>query len=299
MGLEKERFGEPVEWFLDDLRHRRGASEHTVAAYANDLNRAANTFQEQGFGDWTELNNEALHRYQSKLGENASVATRQRRLSSLRTFLKFLKQRGQGPDAELPELSTGRKPKRLPKALTLEQLAALLSAPDLSQASGYRDRALMELIYGAGLRVAEAVSLRTDEVDLDVAALRVTGKRQKVRWVPLPRLTLPWLETYVEEMRPKLLKGARSEVFISDRGKAMSRQIVYNRLQRYAKNAGLPGVSPHVLRHTYAVHLVQGGADLRTVQELLGHASIATTQIYTELDRREVAEKYRKAHPRP
>lgn len=157
----------------------------------------------------------------------------------------------------------------------------------------------MELIYGAGLRVAEAVSLRTDEVDLDVAALRVTGKRQKVRWVPLPRLTLPWLETYVEEMRPKLLKGARSEVFISDRGKAMSRQIVYNRLQRYAKNAGLPGVSPHVLRHTYAVHLVQGGADLRTVQELLGHASIATTQIYTELDRREVAEKYRKAHPRP
>lgn len=214
-------------------------------------------------------------------------------------MFKFLKKNGQGPKIDLPTARGVRKPKRLPKALSLEELAALLNAPDVSKPEGLRDRALMELVYGAGLRVSEAVELRVEELSLDVAAFRVTGKRGKVRWLPLPRFTIPWLEKYVAEGRPKLAKQPAAQVFLGMRGKPLSRQSAYLALERHAKTAGIKKkVSPHVLRHTYAVHLLQGGADLRAVQELLGHASISTTQVYTHLDMEEVARKYKKAHPR-
>jgi integrase/recombinase XerD len=222
-----------------------------------------------------------------------------RRTSSLRSLLKFLKKNGEGPSIDLPTLTSVRRPKRLPKALTLQELASLLNAPDLTTPTGLRDRALMELVYGAGLRVSEAIGLRVEELELDTAAFRVTGKRGKVRWLPVPRFTLPWLEKYIREARPKLVKRPMAQLFLGSRGGALSRQSAYLILQTHAKAAGLERkVSPHVLRHTYAVHLLQGGADLRSVQELLGHASISTTQVYTQLDMQEVARKYRKAHPR-
>jgi integrase/recombinase XerD len=157
----------------------------------------------------------------------------------------------------------------------------------------------MEIVYGAGLRVSEAISLRVEELELDTAAFRVTGKRGKVRWLPIPRFTLPWLEKYLRESRPKLVKKPVAQLFLGARGAPLSRQSAYMILQKHARTAGIKKhVSPHVLRHTYAVHLLQGGADLRSVQELLGHASISTTQVYTQLDMQEVARKYRKAHPR-
>ena len=222
-----------------------------------------------------------------------------RRTSSLRSLLKFLKKNGEGPKAELPSAKGVRRPKRLPKALSLEDLSALLEAPDLSKPEGLRDRALMELVYGAGLRVSEAVGLRMEELDLDTAAFRVTGKRGKTRWLPIPRYTLPWLEKYLNEARPKLVKKAMAQVFVGARGGKLSRQSAYMVLQKHARAAGIKRtVSPHVLRHTYAVHLLQGGADLRAVQELLGHASISTTQVYTQLEMDEVRRKYHKAHPR-
>jgi integrase/recombinase XerD len=192
-----------------------------------------------------------------------------------------------------------RKAKRLPKALPVAEMQALLNAPDISKPGGLRDRALMELVYGAGLRISEAISLRLDELDLDSAAIRVTGKRGKTRLVPLPSLTIPWLERYLAEARPQLVKKPVAQVFVADKGKALARQVAYNRLVRYARLAGIEKtVSPHTLRHSYAVHLLQGGADLRAVQELLGHASISTTQVYTQLDLEEVQKRYRSAHPR-
>jgi integrase/recombinase XerD len=157
----------------------------------------------------------------------------------------------------------------------------------------------MELVYGAGLRISEAVELRLEELDLDTAAFRVTGKRGKTRWLPLPRFTLPWVEKYLLEARPKLVRRPVAQVFVGTRGGRFSRQNAYMVLQRHARAAGIEKkLSPHVLRHTYAVHLLQGGADLRAVQELLGHASISTTQVYTQLDLEEVRRKYRQAHPR-
>ena len=157
----------------------------------------------------------------------------------------------------------------------------------------------MEVVYGTGLRASEAISLRVSEIDLDQAAFRVTGKRGKTRWVPLPEHTSPWIEQYLNEARPQLVKGQVAQLFVGARGKALSRQSAYAILEQHRLNSGITtAVSPHTLRHTYAVHLIQGGADLRVVQELLGHASISTTQIYTQLDLEHVQRVYGSAHPR-
>jgi integrase/recombinase XerD len=157
----------------------------------------------------------------------------------------------------------------------------------------------MELLYGAGLRISEAVSLTHSQLSLDTASITVTGKRNKTRWVPLPAQTIQWIERYIGDARPKLVRVPSQLVLLSDRGKPLARQSAYTRLQRYAQKCGIAGhVGPHVLRHTYAVHLLKGGADLRSVQELLGHESVATTQIYTQLDLEQVRRTYEKSHPR-
>lgn len=228
-----------------------------------------------------------------------AASTRLRRLSSLRRLLRLLHREGRLSSLQLPDGSGVRRPKRLPKALSLGEMAAILQAADTSTPLGLRDRALMELIYGAGLRVSEACGLRLDEAILDSACLRVTGKRGKTRIVPLPALTLPWIETWLKEGRPKLAKRPRAEVLLGAKGGELSRKVAYDRLQLMAVKAGVERhTSPHILRHTYAVHLLQGGADLRALQELLGHESIVTTQVYTQLDMEQVRQKFRQAHPR-
>jgi integrase/recombinase XerD len=217
----------------------------------------------------------------------------------MRSFLKFLKRNNQGPVADLPKTGGFKKPRTLPKALSTSKLEEFAGMPDLTKPSGLRDRALIELVYGAGLRISEAVDLEREALDLDEGAVRVVGKRQKVRLVPLPQQTISWLRRYLEEARPKLVKRASGRVFISDTGRNLRRETAYTLVRRYASAAGLPlGTSPHTLRHTYAVHLIHGGADLRAVQELLGHESVATTQIYTQLDLEEVRKRYDKSHPR-
>lgn len=181
----------------------------------------------------------------------------------------------------------------------MDILDRLLASPDLSTPAGIRDRTLMEVVYGTGLRASEAIGLRVEEVDLASAAFRVTGKRGKTRWVPLPMHTSPWLERYLNDARPLLVKGQVAQVFVGSRGKALSRQSAYAILDTHRRSAGIAAaISPHTLRHTYAVHLIQGGADLRVVQELLGHSSISTTQIYTQLDLEHVQRVYESAHPR-
>lgn len=270
-----------------------------MTAYRNDLESAASFFRGLGLSDWSEVDPAVLARYRSSLGPPLKVTTLRRRVSSLRSLLKFLKHRHQGPECELPSVSGTRLPKRLPKALPLELLERLLDAPDLKTPQGLRDRALMETVFGAGLRVSEACGLRFEELSLDTAALRVTGKRGKTRWIPLPALTLPWIERYLVEGRPHLVKRPVGEVFVDGHGRALSRSMAYRILEKHAKAAGIERhVGPHVLRHTYAVQLLKGGADLRTVQELLGHASVSTTQVYTQLDTEEVRRKYTAAHPR-
>lgn len=289
---------EPVEAFLDHLRFQRGASEHTVQAYRRDLGQAMAFLLKLGVNDWEDLATPVVSRYQTSLGKLAPSSA-QRKMSALRSFLKHLKRRHLGPAMELPDTGGFRKAKHLPKSLTLEQIDALMAAPDLSEAQGLRDRAVLELLYGAGLRISEAVDLTMSELDLENEALRVTGKRGKTRWIPIPLATSKWVIRYLDEARPKLLRRPMAEVFVSDRGLKLRRTTVGLKLEEYARRAGLPaGVSPHSLRHSYAVHLLKGGADLRSVQELLGHESIATTQVYTHLDLEEVKRKYKSAHPR-
>jgi integrase/recombinase XerD len=290
---------ESVEWFLDHLKVEKGASVHTVSAYANDLAQARAFFERIGVSEWAALKAEHVAQYLTTLGAPLATSTAQRRMSSLRSFLKFLKKNHAGFEGELPPTGGFRKPKRLPKALALAQLEALLAVPDAGKPGGLRDRALLEVIYGAGLRVSEAVELELGALDLSSSAVRVTGKREKTRWLPLPKLTLGWLQRYLAEARAQLVRSPTGLVFVSDRGKPMLRQTVYLKLAAFSKAAGLPStVGPHTLRHTYAVHLLKGGADLRALQELLGHESIATTQVYTQLDMGEVQRKYRIAHPR-
>lgn len=291
-------FAAGVDDFLDALRHERGASPHTLAAYATDLRWAAERLGARGRTAWDQTDADDLDALTADLGGFAP-ATRRRRLSGLRALLKFLKRRGAGPAVDLPSAGGIRLPARLPKALPAEVLDRLLSAPDPATPGGLRDRTLMELIYGTGLRISEAVGLPMAQLDLDSAALTVTGKRGKTRWVPIPAQTIAWLERYLESGRPKLLRRPIEPLIVSDRGLSMRRTTAYQRLQAYARAAGVEvDVGPHVLRHTYAVHLLQGGADLRAVQELLGHESIATTQVYTQLDLAEVEARYRRSHPR-
>ena len=284
--------------FLDHLRAVRGASAHTVEAYRRDLAKAAEVLREEGVARWDEAEPRHLARFEASLSGEAR-STAMRRMSALRSLLKHLRRQGAALAADLPATGGLRRAKTLPKALSYAQLTTLLDGPDLTTATGLRDRALMELIYGGGLRISEAVALPRADLDLDLAAVRVLGKRGKVRVVPLPETTVGWVERYLREARPSLAKGPSPWVLLSDTGKPLARQRAYTVLARYAEEAGIAAsVGPHTLRHTYAVHLVQGGADLRAVQELLGHASISTTQVYTALDMEEVRQRYDRAHPR-
>lgn len=288
----------PIEDFLDALLVERKASEHTAAAYRNDLTKAMAFLASIGLQNWEDLEPAQLMRYEATLGAPLARTTAQRRLSSLRSFLKFLKKEGRGPVGELPSTGGFRKPKSLPKALSFEQISNLLNNVDTETPSGLRDRALFEMVYGAGLRISEALTLTIDNANLEEGVVRVTGKRDKTRIVPLPTETAMWLRRYVATARPQLLKKPSTLLILSDRGKPLLRQTAYQNLEAMCRKAGLPPTGPHTLRHSYAVHLLKGGADLRAVQELLGHASIATTQVYTQLDMAEVTRKYKSAHPR-
>lgn len=289
---------EPIEWFLDFVRVERAGSRHTVEAYFHDLTRAAEFFSGRGMATWPELTAEQRLAYEASLAQEAR-ATAVRRLAALRSFLKFLKKNHAGPAVDLPSTGGWKRPQRIPKALSRAQLEALLTVPNLAEPSGLRDRALMELIYGLGLRVSEAVSLELSAWHQNDGLIRVEGKRAKVRHIPIPTGTDRWLRRYLAEARPRLVHRPLANLLVSDRGRPLRRERAYTILATAAQRAGLPdGISPHTLRHTYAVHLLHGGANLREVQELLGHESVETTQVYTQLDLAAVRAAYDRAHPR-
>ncbi|MBV6459594.1 MAG: Tyrosine recombinase XerD [Fimbriimonadaceae bacterium] len=247
---------------------------------------------------WSDLTIADLLTLQSGLSQKAAPTTGNRRWSAFRSFWRYLKRVERAELADLPDAVTGRTPKRLPKALPTDQTRQLAECAE-TDPKGVRDRLIVELLYGAGLRVSELVGLRTEHYRRDEAVLEVHGKGGKVRFVPLPRETTAFLEGYLASARPHLAKSPSAFLLLGDRGQPLSRQGVFNRIRKWSVEAGIERkASPHTLRHSYAVDLLKGGADLRAVQELLGHASIATTQIYTQLDLSEVRSRYAKAHPR-
>jgi integrase/recombinase XerD len=223
-----------------------------------------------------------------------------RKTSAIRSFFKFLTQEGILPANPASQLSAQKPGRPLPRVLHMVQIQKILDAPDVSKPAGVRDRAILELIYSSGLRVSELVDLHRESVMANTGTLRVTGKGSKERIVPVGEIALQWIQKYLAEARSQIDKGKpRKWLFLSNRGSRMTRQTVWHLLKKYARRAGVHSkLSPHTLRHSFATHLIEGGADLRSVQEMLGHSSVATTQIYTHVSRKHLREVYLTSHPR-
>ncbi|HEU4754841.1 MAG TPA: site-specific tyrosine recombinase XerD, partial [Armatimonadota bacterium] len=288
-----------IQEFRDHLRGERGLSPHTVAAYQRDLAEAAAFFRDRGVA-LPDLEREELFAFVARLQrlgrKETSIA---RKLSALKMFLRFAYREGLRR-AEPPEVESPKLPRSLPAVLSRRDVEALLAAPDVSEPEGLRDRAMLELLYASGLRVSELVGLAPGDVRADEGLVRCLGKGSKERLVPVGAAALQWIRRYRIEALPELAARAEPErLFINPGGGAVSRTAFWRRIRGYALAAGIAGkVSPHTLRHSFATHLLAGGADLRAIQEMLGHADIGTTQIYTHVDDSRLGQVFRQFHPR-
>jgi len=287
-----------VQGFLRTLQAERGASPHTLRAYERDASHFLEFLAAEGITGWHQVDVACARRYLVRLVGSRSRATVARRLSSLRHLFRYLVRTGRLPANPFRGLRAPRRGRRLPHSLSPAQVRALVQAPKVSTALGLRDRALLELLYGSGMRVREALSLRVADVGSG-RALRVVGKGNRERVVLLPRAAREALDAYVQRGRPRLAAPQVEALFVNHRGRPLSPRGAQLVVQRYARTVlGGVRVTPHTLRHTFATHLLDGGADLRSVQELLGHRSLQTTQIYTHTSRARLKEVYDRAHPR-
>jgi integrase/recombinase XerD len=291
-----------LDEFCDHLWLEDGLSKNTLQSYRRDLSL---------FGAWAarerghallEVREEDLAAYFAfrHAGSRLRASSQSRLHSSLKRFYQFALRESRIDADPTVRLDTPKKPPRFPKTLTEADVEALLAAPDGETALGQRDRTMLEVLYATGLRVSELVALKLLEIDLDMGVVRVFGKGSKERMVPIGEEASAWLARYLKDGRTRLLKGAQSDaVFVTARGDAMTRQAFWYLIRRHGRTA-VPGkaMSPHVLRHAFATHLLNHGADLRVVQMLLGHADISTTQIYTHVARERLKSLHQKHHPR-
>jgi integrase/recombinase XerD len=287
--------------FLVHLERERRASPHTVAAYARDTQRflslcrsAQIRFERLHHAETIERFSHALRK--ERLGE-ASIA---RKVCAVRAFLRFLYRHGDLDEPPMKNEGGRRMHRRLPSYLSLDEMRELLAQPDTSTPVGLRDRCMLELLFATGLRVSELLGLTVEDVTQPDPLIRVTGKRGKERIVPYGRAAEAWLQRYLSEGRPQLVgKRTIAALFLNTRGAPLSRSGLWRLLREYARAAGIAKpLGPHSMRHSFAVHLLSGGADLRVVQELLGHADISTTQIYTHVTNERLREIHRRCHPR-
>ena len=287
--------------YLDVLRVERGLSENTIAAYARDLSRLAAWCEDHSLVEAIAIDREALeefvlHLYEQELSPR-SVA---RNISSVRGFVRFLVAEGRREDDPAARLSSPRFPHKLPHVLRIDEVEALLAAPGTESPRALRDTAMIELLYSSGLRVSELCGLRRNSLRRNPATVIVRGKGDKERVVPVGPAAEQAVRIFLEQGWAALDAGRGSPfLFLGRGGKALTRQAFWKNLRRYALVAGITvELSPHTLRHSFATHLLSGGADLRSVQAMLGHADIATTEIYTHVSRERIHEVYREAHPR-
>jgi len=294
-GALSETDARDVDAFCDALWLEDGLAKNTLESYRRDLTQLAAFLKGRGLAQAREADLYAF--LGARRGKATSAA---RMLSSLKRFYRHaLRERRIGADPTL-RLDPPKRVPRFPKTLSEADVEALLAAPDAGTARGLRDRAMLEVLYASGLRVSELVALKTFEANLDAGVVRVLGKGAKERLVPLGEEAVAWVQKYLAESRPTLLKKRSSNaLFVTDRGAGMTRQAFWHLLGRYGRRA-IPGkrLSPHVLRHAFATHLLNHGADLRVVQMLLGHADISTTQIYTHVARERLKALHAKHHPR-
>lgn len=287
--------------FVAYLVAERGSSPNTVDAYERDLGRYVRFLHERGVDDVEDVTRGDVEAFVAEFAElDYAASSADRALSAVRSMHAFLLAEDLTTRNPTRDVPAPKQPARLPHVLSIEQARALLEQPFAPTASAQRDRAMLEVLYGCGLRVSELCGLDLRFVMADEGLVRVLGKGSKERVVPLLGAAASALEEYVRVWRPQLVRVGRPEdaVFLNRRGGRLSRQTVHAVCERYGRLVGIEGLHPHTLRHSYATHLVEGGADLRVVQELLGHANIATTQIYSNIDRTHVRWEYLTAHPR-
>jgi integrase/recombinase XerD len=288
--------------FEDVLVLEQGASPRTIEAYRRDVIRCAAYARSQGVTTAGALTPRLLREYVYTLRDlGLSGATIRRNVSALRTWFRILLGEGLVTTDPTERLETPARWRTLPEVLTVDEVLRLLGAPGLEEPLAFRDRAMLELAYGAGLRVSEWITISVRDVLLEESLVRVLGKGSKERLVPIGRSAIGALAVYLRELRPVLERGAGQGVlFLNARGEPLTRMGAWKILRKYVLMAGIEKpVSPHTLRHSFATHLLEGGADLRAVQEMLGHADIATTQLYTHVDREYLRTVHRSFHPRP
>ena len=303
----RDALAKQIQRFLDQLTVERGLSPHTIAAYRRDLERYATFLRGRGISDGRKVNEAAVAAHVAAVssathgnGTRYRATSVVRALSSVRAFHRFLLREGDASTDPTAAVIRPKLPRSLPKPLSVDDVARVLASPDRS-AKGVRDRAVLETLYGAGLRISELVGLDVDDVDLQEGSVRVLGKGGKERDVPIGRYARDAISAYLTRVRPQLATArSRSALFLNQRGGGrLTRQGCTWILQQHVTAAGITKkVSPHTLRHSFATHLLEGGADVRVVQELLGHASVATTQVYTLVTREHLREVYFTSHPR-
>ena len=287
-----------MERYLEHLRVERRLSQHTESGYRRDLKRLKKYCQKSDLVEWADINPHRARTFAGDLRrQGLSPRSIQRALSASRGFYRYLMKQRLVRVNPFSATTAPKAEKKLPKALSVDQVS-LLVAVEAQEPIAIRDRAMMELFYSSGLRLSELVELDMEEIDLDQGSVRVMGKGRKERDVPVGSLAVVAIKAWLT-LRSEFATSGESALFLSSRGKRISTRAVQQRIQHWAKRQGLNiGVHPHMLRHSFATHVLESSGELRAVQELLGHANISTTQVYTHLDFQHLAEVYDKAHPR-
>ena len=301
-GARAEANARLLDRFSDGLWLEDGLARNTLDGYRRDLAQFARWLDEAQGKDLMQAASADLQRHLAWQVESkhAKPRTTSRLVSALKRFFQFALREGLRRDDPAATLDSPKLPRSLPKSLSEAEVEALLAAPAVETAQGLRDRAMLETLYASGLRVSELVGLKSVQVSLDMGVVRVLGKGSKERLTPLGEEAVAWIDRYQREARPELLGARKSDaLFVTARGGPMTRQAFWALIKRYAAAAGISrAISPHTLRHAFATHLINHGADLRVVQLLLGHADISTTQIYTHVARERLKALHRKHHPR-
>ncbi|MCX6168811.1 MAG: site-specific tyrosine recombinase XerD [Ignavibacteriales bacterium] len=292
-----------VKEYLAILQYEKNLSTNTTNAYRNDLKKFLSFLEDKAITDFNEVSSNHLSSFferQREMGVESSTAARY--MSSLKGFFRYLENNNyieKNPTGKLTPVKIGRK---LPAVLSFNEIEKILDAPNTDDITGLRDKAILETLYSSGLRVSELINLKINDLYFDDEVVRVLGKGSKERIVPLGSSAINWLKKYLLHSRPHLEKKSKSQNFVflnMKMGSKISRMSIWNIVNRYAEEAGIKKeIHPHTFRHSFATHLLEGGADLRAVQEMLGHADISTTQIYTHIDRNYIKQVHRDHHPR-
>ncbi len=291
-----------VQDYLDYLRIERGSSPLTVSAYTTDLNDYAAFLKERGVNNPDEVERDDVVAYEANLVDRGYAASSvERHLSAIKGLHRFLVREGLARRNPTDTIQLPKTPERLPDVLTIAQVDKMLSQPIDSTPRALRDRAILEMLYGCGLRVSECTGLDLTDAILDEGYLRIVGKGNKERIAPISGAALRAFTTYLEKGRPQLVKPyakPTSAAFLNARGGRLTRQSVHSIVADAGRTIGIENLHPHTLRHSFATHMLEGGADLRVIQEILGHSDISTTQIYTHVNRSHIRAEYLSAHPR-